>query len=108
MESFARRCHRIFTRRFGVRHREPAEPWIVTASREYRNKALDSSKDRMELGGTADSGAGTIPPGRGPRSVRDAALQQGLRAAYRTVIEEPIPANLMNLLDQLGGDGPTR
>jgi hypothetical protein len=69
---------------------------------------LDSEKGRIDGNGIADSGAGAIPPGRGPRSVRDAALQQGLRAAYRTVIEEPIPGNLMNLLNQLGEDGPPR
>lgn len=45
---------------------------------------------------------------RDPRGLRDAALQQGLRAAYRTVIEEPLPDRLLNLLRQLDGDGPTR
>lgn len=42
------------------------------------------------------------------RVLRDTALQQGLRAAYRTVIEEPLPDRLMALLQQLDGDGPTR
>lgn len=42
------------------------------------------------------------------RTLRDTALQQGLRAAYRTVIEEPLPDRLMSLLQQLDGDGPTR
>lgn len=42
------------------------------------------------------------------RGIRDTALQQGLRAAYRTVIEEPLPDRLLNLLQQLDGDGPTR
>ncbi|NJS14936.1 MAG: hypothetical protein HC788_10390 [Sphingopyxis sp.] len=36
------------------------------------------------------------------------ALQQGLRAAYRTVIEEPLPDRLLALLQQLDGDGPTQ
>ena len=40
------------------------------------------------------------------RGVRNAALQQGLRAAYRTVIEEPLPDRLLSLLKQLDGDGP--
>lgn len=42
------------------------------------------------------------------RALRDTALQQGLRAAYRTVIEEPLPDRLMSLLQQLDGGGPTR
>ena len=41
------------------------------------------------------------------RGIRDTALQQGLRAAYRTVIEEPLPDRFLNLLQQLDGDGPT-
>lgn len=43
---------------------------------------------------------------RDNRGLRDAALQQGLRAAYRTVIEEPLPDRLLALLKQLDGDGP--
>jgi Anti-sigma factor NepR len=42
------------------------------------------------------------------RAVRNAALQQGLRAAYRTVVEEPLPDRLLALLQQLDGDGPKR
>lgn|GEM_PF-5234953 len=41
-------------------------------------------------------------------TVRNVALQQGLRAAYRTVIEEPLPDRLLALLQQLDGDGPAR
>jgi Anti-sigma factor NepR len=49
------------------------------------------------------------PHGRAANhSVRNIALQQGLRAAYRTVIEEPLPDRLLALLQQLDGDGPTR
>ena len=44
----------------------------------------------------------------GHRSVRNAALQQGLRAAYRTVVEEPLPDRLLALLQQLDGEGPGR
>ena len=40
--------------------------------------------------------------------MRNAALQQGLRAAYRTVVEEPLPDRLLSLLQQLDGDGPKR
>jgi Anti-sigma factor NepR len=40
------------------------------------------------------------------RTMRNAALQQGLRAAYRTVVEEPLPDRLLALLQQLDGDGP--
>lgn len=40
------------------------------------------------------------------RTIRDTALQQGLRAAYRTVVEEPLPDRLLALLQQLDGDGP--
>jgi hypothetical protein len=69
---------------------------------------LDGSKDRMDGQATAGGGAGPIPAGRAQRSLRDAALQQGLRAAYRTVIEEPVPDRFMDLLRQLGEDGPTR
>lgn len=57
--------------------------------------------------GTARSGADAIPPANG-RGMRDAALSQGLRAAYRTVIEEPLPNRFLNLLQQLDGDGPTK
>ena len=42
------------------------------------------------------------------RTMRKAALQQGLRAAYRTVIEEPLPDRLLSLLQQLDGEGPSR
>lgn len=42
------------------------------------------------------------------RTIRDVALQQGLRAAYRTVVEEPLPDRLLALLQQLDGDGPKR
>jgi Anti-sigma factor NepR len=53
--------------------------------------------------------AGALMSGaRENRGIRDAALQQGLRAAYRTVIEEPLPDRLLALLQQLDGDGPTR
>ncbi|MDX2211027.1 MAG: NepR family anti-sigma factor [Sphingopyxis sp.] len=38
--------------------------------------------------------------------MRNAALQQGLRAAYRTVVEEPLPDRLLSLLQQLDGDRP--
>lgn len=69
---------------------------------------MATNKDRNDAIGTARSGAGAIPDGHMQRGVRDAALQQGLRAAYRTVIEEPIPDRFMDLLNQLGGDGPTR
>jgi hypothetical protein len=49
------------------------------------------------------------PRSRAPNnSVRNVALQQGLRAAYRIVIEEPLPDRLLALLQQLDGDGPTR
>lgn len=49
------------------------------------------------------------PRGRGGNhAVRNIALQQGLRAAYRTVIEEPLPDRLLALLQQLDGDGPTQ
>jgi hypothetical protein len=57
--------------------------------------------------------AGKTMPGQkadrdsGNRTVRNAALQQGLRAAYRTVVEEPLPDRLLALLQQLDGDGPT-
>ena len=40
--------------------------------------------------------------------MRNAALQQGLRAAYRTVVEEPLPDRLLSLLQQLDGEGPGR
>jgi hypothetical protein len=46
--------------------------------------------------------------GGGNRTVRNVALQQGLRAAYRTVVEEPLPDRLLALLQQLDGNGPTR
>lgn len=42
----------------------------------------------------------------GNRTMRNVALQQGLRAAYRTVVEEPLPDRLLALLQQLDGDGP--
>lgn len=42
----------------------------------------------------------------GNRTMRKTALQQGLRAAYRTVVEEPLPDRLLALLQQLDGDGP--
>jgi Anti-sigma factor NepR len=56
----------------------------------------------MGAAGVSLSGA------RENRGIRDAALQQGLRAAYRTVIEEPLPDRLLALLQQLDGDGTTR
>lgn len=46
--------------------------------------------------------------GSGNRSIRTTALQQGLRAAYRTVVEEPLPDRLLALLQQLDGDGSGR
>lgn len=46
--------------------------------------------------------------GNGNRSIRNTALQQGLRAAYRTVVEEPLPDRLLALLQQLDGDGSGR
>ena len=52
-------------------------------------------------GGLSDGGASN-------RTMRNAALQQGLRSAYRTVVEEPLPDRLLTLLQQLDGDGPKR
>jgi hypothetical protein len=62
----------------------------------------EAASDGMSARSAAVSGA------RDHRGIRDAALQQGLRAAYRTVIEEPLPDRLMALLQQLDGDGPIR
>jgi Anti-sigma factor NepR len=63
-------------------------------------------------GKTATGGMGaagvSLSGARENRGIRDAALQQGLRAAYRTVIEEPLPDRLLALLQQLDGDGTTR
>lgn len=55
---------------------------------------------------SASSPGKTSDGGTKNRKMRDAALQQGLRAAYRTVIEEPLPDRLLMLLQQLDGDGP--
>lgn len=63
--------------------------------------------DQAATGGALQRGA-MAPGARDHRGMRDAALQQGLRAAYRTVIEEPLPDRLMALLQQLDGDGPIR
>jgi Anti-sigma factor NepR len=62
---------------------------------------------KTATGGTLPSGV-HLSDARENRGIRDAALQQGLRAAYRTVIEEPLPDRLLALLQQLDGDGPTR
>ncbi len=53
------------------------------------------------------------PPGQlfpgADRRDQSLAVDQGLRAAYRTVLEEPIPDRLLDLLGQLdaahGGKG---
>ncbi len=50
--------------------------------------------------------SGMAEEGGRNRTMRNAALQQGLRAAYRTVVEEPLPDRLLSLLKQLDGDGP--
>lgn len=68
----------------------------------YRNTPEKMANGGLPMRGAAISGA------RDHRGMRDAALQQGLRAAYRTVIEEPLPDRLMALLQQLDGDGPIR
>lgn len=74
--------------------------------------SADLNNGDNRIGKTAHGGMvspGTRAPAvRENRGIRDAALQQGLRAAYRTVIEEPLPDRLMALLQQLDGDGPTR
>jgi hypothetical protein len=66
------------------------------------------SMDKATNGNPPLRGAAVAGGVRDHRGIRDAALQQGLRAAYRTVIEEPLPDRLMALLQQLDGDGPTR
>jgi hypothetical protein len=63
---------------------------------DMRPAARDKAPDAVAEGGS------------GNRTVRNAALQQGLRAAYRTVVEEPLPDRLLLLLQQLDGDGPKR
>jgi hypothetical protein len=63
----------------------------------------DQSQTRSRAAEKDSSGHAS---GRDNRGLRDAALQQGLRAAYRTVIEEPLPDRLLALLKQLDGDGP--
>lgn len=56
--------------------------------------------------GAAHNSAAAEPAAVPNRGVRNAALQQGLRAAYRTVVEEPLPDRLLSLLQQLDGDRP--
>jgi hypothetical protein len=68
----------------------------------------DKAGARGNAAGDASPGDGGAMPGRDPRFVRDIALQQGLRAAYRTVIEEPLPDRFLSLLQQLDEGGPTR
>lgn len=51
---------------------------------------------------------GASEGGNANRPMRNAALQQGLRAAYRTVVEEPLPDRLLALLQKLDGEGPGR
>ena len=44
------------------------------------------------------------PKGRGankPRQQESRAIATGLKSLYRTVVEEPIPDDLLNLLDSL-------
>lgn len=66
-----------------------------------------NDKDQADQDGPDLSGF-ALPAARDHRVIRDAALQQGLRAAYRTVIEEPLPDRLLALLQELDGDGPPR
>ena len=69
---------------------------------------LNRGKPRHTEGPAASTAAetGTSDEGGRNRALRNAALQQGLRAAYRTVVEEPLPDRLLLLLQQLDGDGP--
>lgn len=87
-----------------------------TSARAVRWSPVEARWDRLlSSGGEQDKRkapafgpTGALPAGRDHRGIRDAALQQGLRAAYRTVIEEPVPDRLLALLKGLDGDGPRR
>jgi hypothetical protein len=70
------------------------------------NRGKPITSEKRTATGTVEPGL-TEASGRN-RSLRNTALQQGLRAAYRTVVEEPLPDRLLSLLQQLDGDGPKR
>jgi hypothetical protein len=87
---------------------EPRADSFVEVARTWQGQTLNHGKPlssrtgpRVATGDAADGNGGN-------RTMRNVALQQGLRAAYRTVVEEPLPDRLLALLQQLDGDGPTR
>ena len=69
-------------------------------------KPISTDMDAHGTAHRADDARGCADGGN--RTMRNVALQQGLRAAYRTVVEEPLPDRLLALLQQLDGDGSAR